>query len=139
MAIIAIDFDGTCVTHEYPNIGIDIGAQSVLKDLILNGHMLILFTMRSGKELKKAEKWFSENNIPLMGVQKNPTQKEWTASPKAFANLYIDDAALGCPLLYSEDISTRPFVNWVAVRRMLETSGFLPITNRGMLNNEQTT
>ena len=24
--IIAIDFDGTCVTHEYPKIGKDIGA-----------------------------------------------------------------------------------------------------------------
>jgi hypothetical protein len=24
--IIAVDFDGTCVTHEYPSIGKDIGA-----------------------------------------------------------------------------------------------------------------
>lgn len=34
--IIAIDFDGTCVTHEYPNIGRDIGP--VLRKLVENGH-----------------------------------------------------------------------------------------------------
>ena len=44
---IAIDFDGTCVTHEYPNIGKDIGAIPVLKQLVKDGHKLILYTMRS--------------------------------------------------------------------------------------------
>jgi hypothetical protein len=29
--IIAVDFDGTCVTHEYPKVGRDIGAVPVLK------------------------------------------------------------------------------------------------------------
>ena len=31
MATIAIDFDGTVVTHEYPKVGRDIGAVPVLK------------------------------------------------------------------------------------------------------------
>lgn len=44
---IIIDFDGTCVTHEFPEVGKDIGAVSVLKELIKSGHNLILFTMRS--------------------------------------------------------------------------------------------
>jgi hypothetical protein len=44
--IIAIDFDGTCVTHEYSKIGKDIGAVPVLKALVENRHQLILFTMR---------------------------------------------------------------------------------------------
>lgn len=43
---IAIDFDGTCVTPEYPEIGKDIGAVPVLKRLVENGHKLILHTMR---------------------------------------------------------------------------------------------
>lgn len=30
--IFCIDFDDTCVTHEYPNIGKDIGAIPVLKN-----------------------------------------------------------------------------------------------------------
>jgi hydroxymethylpyrimidine pyrophosphatase-like HAD family hydrolase len=45
--IIAIDFDGTCVTHEYPKVGREIGASKVLKELVDSGHQLILFTMRS--------------------------------------------------------------------------------------------
>ncbi len=44
--IIAIDFDGTCVTHEYPDVRRSIGAVSVLKKIIDNGHQLILYTMR---------------------------------------------------------------------------------------------
>ena len=47
--IIAIDFDGTCVTHEFPKIGKDIGAIPVLKELTNKGHKLILFTMRSNR------------------------------------------------------------------------------------------
>lgn len=50
---ICIDFDGTCVTHEFPSIGKDIGAIPVLKELVKNNHKLILFTMRSNmKDVK---------------------------------------------------------------------------------------
>ena len=33
-AIIAIDFDGTVVTHAYPHMGMDAGAVPVLKELV---------------------------------------------------------------------------------------------------------
>jgi hypothetical protein len=39
---INIDFDGTCVTHDFPNIGTDIGSIPVLKKKVANGHKLIL-------------------------------------------------------------------------------------------------
>ena len=45
-ALIAVDFDGTVVTHAYPEIGDDAGAVPVLKELTDNGCRLILFTMR---------------------------------------------------------------------------------------------
>ena len=45
--IIVVDFDGTCVTHEFPEVGRDIGAVSVLKELVEKGHKIILYTMRS--------------------------------------------------------------------------------------------
>jgi hypothetical protein len=32
--IIAVDFDGTCVTHDFPHVGKDIGAVPVLKELV---------------------------------------------------------------------------------------------------------
>ena len=63
--IIAIDFDGTCVKHAYPEIGEDIGAVPVLKEMVKNGHQLILNTMRSGKLLDDAIKWFSDNGMPM--------------------------------------------------------------------------
>ena len=122
--VIAVDFDGTCVTHDYPYIGSDIGAVPVLRELVDAGYNLVLNTMRSGRLEKDAVKWFKENNIPLYGVNCNPDQKSWTSSPKVFADLYIDDAALGIPLKTSPT-STRPFVDWVAVRELLVSLGYL--------------
>jgi hypothetical protein len=131
---IAIDFDGTCVTHEYPKVGRDIGAVPILKKLVKNGHQLILFTMRSKgispitnkKEnggLEDAINWFKINDIPLYGIQSNPSQHEWTSSPKCYAQLYIDDAALGCPLLYPKN--ERPFVDWETVEILLKDKNIL--------------
>jgi len=117
--IIAVDFDGTCVTHDYPYVGQDIGAQSVLRKLVKNGHQLILWTMRSEKELDDAVAWFKQNEIPLYGIQRNPTQGTWISSPKAYAQLYIDDAALGCPLIQDTGVSNRPFADWEAIEEWL--------------------
>jgi hypothetical protein len=119
---IAIDFDGTCVSHEYPKIGEDIGAVPVLKQLVQKGHHLILYTMRSGKQLDEAVAWFSQNGIKLWAKQYNPTQRNWTSSNKCYAQLYIDDAALGCPLKYDK---VRPYVDWVEVNKILKGSGVL--------------
>ena len=123
--IIAIDFDGTCVTHDFPKIGQDIGAAPILKKLVENGHKLILWTMRSGKGEKEAELWFRDNNIPLWSIGFNPEQKSWTVSNKAYAQLYIDDAALGCPLIFDENVSDRPFVDWYKVEKLLKQSKVL--------------
>jgi len=132
---IILDFDGTCVAHDFPNVGKEIGAVPVLKELVKAGHKLILFTMRSnlrnphsndpdihcqgGDYLTQACIWFINNGIPLYGVQTNPAQKPWTTSPKAYGQIIIDDAALGCPLKTNPEISDRPFVDWQAVESML--------------------
>ena len=121
---IAVDFDGTCVTHEYPYIGQDVGAVPVLRELVEQGHNIILYTMRSGKLEKEAVAWFKEHDIPLYAVNTNPTQKKWTKSPKVHADVYIDDGALGVPLVHSMT-TARPFVDWVKVREWLVAEGFL--------------
>ena len=117
--IIGIDFDGTCVTHDYPRVGKDIGAVEVLVALANKGHKFVLNTMRSGKELQDAVDWFKEHDIPLYGVNENPTQMRWTTSPKVYAHLYIDDAALGCPLKTNFALSERPFVDWEMIKFLL--------------------
>ena len=123
--IFAIDFDGTLSQHEYPKIGDEIpGAFDVLSELLNAGHQLVLWTMRSGKELKEAVEWCRARGVDFWGENENPEQFEWTESPKAYAHIYIDDAALGCPLVYppSDD---RPFVDWPEVRKRLKKRGYL--------------
>ena len=115
---VAVDFDGTCVTHEYPKIGRFIGAQKVLSRIVKNDGKIILWTMRSGKQLDEAVQWFADNAIPLYGIQRNPTQDGWTSSPKAYAKIYIDDAALGCPLKKGLK-DERPFVDWEVAELLL--------------------
>jgi hypothetical protein len=139
---INIDFDGTCVTHSFPQIGKSIGAVPVLKKLTDAGHQLILFTMRSnmitfksinkditpdtkGRFLNDAIQWFIDNEIPLYAVQSNPDQHNWTESPKSYAEMMIDDSALGCPLKYDPALSHRPFVDWVEVEKILTKSGII--------------
>jgi len=115
--IIAIDFDGTCVAHEYPEVGRDIGAAEVIREFVKRGDKIILFTMRSGDALQDACDWFHEHNIPLFGINGNPDQHTWTASPKPYAHVYIDDAALGIPLMRPK--TGRPYVHWNAVAEMM--------------------
>lgn len=146
---IAVDFDGTCVTHDFPKVGKNIGAEIVLKKLADKGHKIILYTMRSHPSektesaeasgmipttddcLQDAIDWFAKYDIPLYGVNDNPSQHLWTDSPKVYANIYIDDAALGIPLVY-EDMKhiydgsvMRPYVGWVRVSELLYESGIL--------------
>lgn len=123
-ATIAIDFDGTVVTHEYPEIGEDAGAVPVLQELLANGNRLILHTMRSGKLLDEAVAWFKRNNLPLYAINENPHQSKWTNSPKVHADLYIDDSALGCPVRFVDGVR-RPVVDWVRIREQLVREGYL--------------
>lgn len=120
---IAVDFDGTCVKHRFPEVGEDIGAVPVLKSLVEKGHKLILNTMRPKKLQEDAINWFKENDIPLYGVNYNPIQRMWTDSTKVYANLYIDDAALGTPIKIDE--TGRPYVDWELVEKILKDNEIL--------------
>lgn len=118
--VIAIDFDGTCVEHDYPSVGLEVeGAVETLRALVKHGHRLILFTMRSGERLEAAVRWFRDRKIELWAINENPEQKSWTASPKVYADYYIDDSALGCPIMFIDGVRHH-VVNWSKVRQMLE-------------------
>ena len=124
--VVCIDFDGTCVMHEYPKIGEDVpNAVNVLKKLNENQVKLILWTIRSGEFLQDAVNWFIERDIEIWAVNKNPQQRFWSKSPKAYAPVYIDDAALGCPLKLPHDDISRPFADWFEIERLLEEIGYL--------------
>lgn len=132
---IVLDFDGTVVKHRYPAVGEDIGATPVLERLVKNGHKLLLNTMRSRNcegvdTLQPAIDWFASRDIPLYGVNENPMQKEWTASPKVYGNIYIDDSAIGAPLKsdvgpITDSFSSAPYIDWGVVAIYLCYLGLL--------------
>jgi ribonucleotide monophosphatase NagD (HAD superfamily) len=79
MATIAVDFDGTIVTHSFPEIGEPVpGALDTLRELIDNGHRIILYTMRGNllkrKYLDEAVNYLDLNGIKLWAVNDNPEQ-----------------------------------------------------------------
>ena len=117
--IIAIDFDGTVVDHQFPKVGPDVPyAASVIRKLVARGDKVILWTMRSAYYLDDAVHWYNTKDIPLFGINANPDQQTWTTSPKAYAQLYIDDAAFGAPLVKFPTL-TRECIDWCAVERKL--------------------
>ena len=119
--IIAVDFDGTIVEHEFPAIGKEVPlAIKTMKDLQRVGHDLILWTVRIGPQLEDAYNYCRNNGIAFLGVNENPGQKFWNGSPKAYAQIYIDDAAFGCPLLPSQKTNGRPYVDWKEVRKFFK-------------------
>ena len=97
--IIAVDFDGTVVDHEYPAIGkTKLFAFETLKQLQKKGHKLILWTYRSGKELEEAVNFCKENELEFYAVNKNYPEEQFdaeTISRKIYADVYIDDRNIG--------------------------------------------
>ena len=115
---ICIDFDGTIVEHRFPHLGLPVpGAIEYMKAFQKLGAKLILFTMRSdgqehGDVLTDAVRYCQSQGIEFYGINHNPDQDSWTSSPKAYGEIYIDDAAFGCPLVKP---THRPYVDWEKV------------------------
>ena len=98
--VIAVDFDGTIVTHRYPDIGDEIPfATETLKLLIKEHHKLILWSVREGKLLQDAIDWCRERGVEFYAVNKDyPEEKvEYNNhfSRKIKADLFIDDRNIG--------------------------------------------
>lgn len=95
---IAVDFDGTIVEHQYPEIGKEkLFAFQTLKELEKRGARLILWTFRAGKELDEAVEYCRENGIEFYAVNKNYPEEifDESISRKIDADIYIDDRNLG--------------------------------------------
>ena len=116
MAIIGIDFDGTCVTDLFPYVGDNIGAASVLRKLA-DKNLLILYTVRDGKYLQDAVDWFRYNHINLYSVNYNP--EPVSSSPKVYCDYYIDDRNIGTPL------TDKGYVDWNKMLVLLRQKNLL--------------
>jgi hypothetical protein len=122
---ICVDFDGTIVDHRYPEIGQPVpDAIKWLKIFVRHGAKVILYTMRSDDgvapgALTDAVNYLESEGVKLFAVNSNPGQEEWTSSPKVYGDVYIDDAAFGCPLIMPKGFA-RPCVNWKEVGPAVE-------------------
>jgi len=112
---IAVDFDGTIVDHEYPEIGKPkLFAFETLKALQDKGVSLILWTFRAGKELEEAVEFCKKNGVEFYAVNKNYPEEIFddSISRKINTDIYIDDRNLG------------GFPGWSAVWQMLNPELF---------------
>lgn len=97
---IAVDFDGTIVEHKYPAIGKERPfAIATLRQLMEDGHKLILWTVREGQLLEEAVEWCRTRGIRFYAVNQDfdDDNKENNAhySRKLKVQLFIDDRNVG--------------------------------------------
>lgn len=93
--IMAVDFDGTLVTDEYPNIGHERSQFcSMIRKLQKMGVKSVLWTSRTGQQLDDAINWCIEHDLHFDTVNENIREvKELTGQDtrKVYANVYFDD------------------------------------------------
>lgn len=99
MATIAVDFDGTIVTDEYPKIGEELPfATETLKMLIRDHHRLILWSVREGKTLQDAIDWCKERGVEFYAVNRDYPEETLDNnnhfSRKLKADYFIDDRGI---------------------------------------------
>ncbi len=105
--IIAVDFDGTVVNHEYPKIGpLKEGVREALTAFKKAGHKIAIWTCRAGEEEREVRLFLNENKIPYDTVN-TPVQGSDLGTRKIYADVYIDDKGLRF-----ED-------NWDEIRRLI--------------------
>lgn len=98
MLKVAVDFDGTIVENRFPAIGEPmLFAFETLKAMQAKGLILILWTVRKGKELDEAIDFCRNNGIEFFAVNANhPGEGHHPEiSRKIEADIFIDDRNIG--------------------------------------------
>jgi hypothetical protein len=95
--VIAVDFDGTIVEHEYPKIGKAIPfAIETLIQLQKEGHIFLMWTVRDGDLLQEAVNYCEKKGLKFYAANKNHPDEDIAASSRKLnADMFIDDRNLG--------------------------------------------
>ena len=94
--IIAVDFDGTIVEHQFPNIGREMpGAVQTLQDMSNAGHKIVIWTCRCGAYIGDMVDWLDANGVKPDAINSNVADVPGFAVPKILADVYIDDRNFG--------------------------------------------
>ena len=103
---IAVDFDGTIVEHRYPAIGKERPfATATLRQLMADGHKLLLWSVREGETLQEAIDWCKERGVRFYaantfldeddGESIDTMDKNPSFSRKLKVDCFIDDRNVG--------------------------------------------
>jgi len=101
--IIAIDFDGTIVEHDYPRIGpLRPNAAEVIR-WIYSWADVIIWTCRYEVEgVRDMIEFLKDNHIPYTSINKNTQELGFHPTPKIYFDICIDDRNLGGVPRWSE-------------------------------------
>lgn len=95
--VIAVDFDGTLCTQQWPEIGKpNVDLIERLKEARRYGQKVILWTCREGKLLEEAIAWCKSYGLEFDAVNANVPERiafYKTDPRKVGADLYLDDRA----------------------------------------------
>jgi hypothetical protein len=133
--VIAVDFDGTVVKSDWPRVGENIpGAFEVLRELIRNGHKIILHTQREHETVEEIEDVLQialdklkEEGISLYSINEFPARdNKYYPSRKTYADIYIDDHNAMIPLVSWKNNKgvNLPYVDWIALDSWFVDNGF---------------
>lgn len=96
--IVAVDFDGTIVKDNYPEIGEpNLNMVAVLKNLSKLGVKLILWTCRDDDLAQEAVEFCKSYGLEFNAVNENVIESKTLTgndNRKVYADLYIDDKAI---------------------------------------------
>lgn len=110
--VLAVDFDGTLVENEWPEIGdFKEGAEDAIKELKDAGWTLVLWTCRSGEDLEKVKDYLEEKELEFDYYNNNTgVLIEFFGGDcrKVSADYYIDDKTL-----------LGPEINWGVFKKEL--------------------
>ncbi len=98
MIRVAVDFDGTIVENDYPQLGKPmLFAFETLKELQKRGFTLILWTIRTGKLLDEAVEFCLQNGVEFYAINQNHPEEVFDSSlpRKIEVDVFIDDRNLG--------------------------------------------
>lgn len=115
---IAVDFDGTIVTHAYPKIGkpIPFAIETLKKLQQEDHHQIILWSCREGQLLQEAVDYCAARGLEFYAVNSNFPEEtpDICRARKLEAELFIDDRNLGglpdWGVIYEMIHSGKPFV-----------------------------
>ena len=94
--IIAIDFDGTIVEHQFPEIGkLRKGARDAIKEIATWADVIIWTCRYKPYDLEQMTDFLGFYRIPFNAINKNMPTIDFCPVPKIYYDVLIDDRNLG--------------------------------------------